>query len=245
MGIKLNGNEVEFHKLKYTLIDRGTTSSCERANGTATYELEYYVLSPASLKIKIYKKDIRLFDGTIIEHPSTFTTPSTIDITQLTIENIQLIHGTSPSDIKTFIGTTSWSEDTDYIYCTLTPDYSAMGIAGAKIYLVLYDIKYGSPRHYLCANSSNILSNFLATTNLDMVRLDSNVTNSYNVTGWRSYDNNTPYEIRTPLQSGDKVSLQSLNKLFDVIPLCSTGWVSSRIETSVKRSYYKIQVEVE
>lgn len=242
MGIKLNGNEVEFHKLKYTLVDKGTTSSCERANGTATYKLTYYVSKPASLKIQIYKKDIRLFDGTIIKHHSTFTTPSTIDITQLTIENIQLIHGTSASDIKTFIGTTSWSEDTNYIYCTLRPDYSAMGIAGADIYLVLYDIKYGSPRHYLCATTTDSLN----PTGLSINTLDKSVTNSYNVTGWRSYDNNTPYEIRTPLQSGDKVSLQSLNKLFDVIPSCSAGWYGGdRIETSVKRSYYKIQVEVE
>ena len=243
MGIKLNGNEVEFHKLKYTLVDKGTTSSCERANGTATYELTYYVSKPASLKIKIDKKTIRLFDGTIIEHHSTFTTPSTIDITQLTIENIQLIHGTSASDIKTFIGTTSWSEDTDYIYCTLTPDYSAMGIAGANIYLVLYDIKYGSPRQYLCTTTR--YGNYLDTTNLTTHRLDSTVQNTYNVTGWRSYDNNTPYEIRTPLQSGDKVYLESLNISFEVMPLCSTGWIDGYIETSVKRSYYKIQVEVE
>lgn len=241
MGIKLNGNEVEFHKLKYTLVDKGTTSSCERANGTATYKLEYYVSAPASLKIEIDKKTIRLFDGTIIKNHSTFTTPSTIDITQLTIENIQVIHGTSASSIKTFIGTTSWSEDTNYIYCTLTPDYSAMGIAGADIYLVLYDIKYGSPRQYLCATSSNLLD----STNLTRHKLDNSVTNSYNVTGWRSYDNNTPYEIRTPLQSGDEVYLESLNKLFDVIPLCSSGWVASIIDTSVKRSHYKIQVEVE
>lgn len=242
MGIKLNGNEVEFNKLKYTLVDKGTTSSCERANGTATYEIEYYVSAPASLKIEIYKKSIRLFDDTIIKHHSTFTTPSTIDITQLTIENIQLIHGTSASDIKTFIGTTSWSEDTDYIYCTLTPDYSAMGIAGANIYLVLYDIKYGSPRRYLCTTS---ILNSLDTTGLKKEKLKSAVQNTYNVTGWRSYDNNTPYEIRTPLQSGEEVYLDNLNRSFAVTPLCSSGWSSSYIDTSVKRNYYKIQAEVE
>lgn len=241
MGIKLNGNEVEFHKLKYTLVDKGTTSSCERANGTATYELTYYVSEPASLKIEIFKKSIRLFDGTIIKHHSTFTTPSTIDITQLTIENIQLIHGTSASDIKTFIGTTSWSEDTNYIYCTLTPDYSAMGIAGANIYLVLYDIKYGSPRRYLCTTSTN----YLDTTKLTTHKLDSTVQNTYNVTGWRSYDNNTPYEIRTPLQNGEEVYLDNLNRSFAVRPSCSSGWYGGYIDTSVKRSYYKIQVEVE
>ena len=188
MGIKLNGNEVEFHKLKYTLIDKGTTSSCERANGTATYTIKRYVAAPTSLRINLLKEAIRLFDATIIEHHSTFTTPSSIDITQLTIENIQLIHGTGASDIKTFIGTTSWSEDTEYIYCTLTPDYSAMGIAGANIYLVLYDIKYGSPRHYLCTTSNG---NYLDDTDLTTGDLDSSVQNTYNVTGWRSYNNNT------------------------------------------------------